>query len=428
MTNPNSFIQRQIQQIGTGGIKVLWRKLARLIFEGFVWPIALIATLLIRILEPFILIRTNSLFSSRIGGLSAWTDIYLCEKDAKYGFPTKRFIDIWYHGEKPCNEQMAKMWERTITIFPRWLMSRIAKVQKNLPGGARFLIPPTWSFDPDERALLRRTQPHVQWTDREVIRGWKNIEKLGIAKGENFVCLIVRDNAYLNWWRPNETWAHFDYRNGDIDNYVLAAEALATRDIYTVRMGVKIEKRIPSNNPFVIDYASDGLRTDFMDIFLCAHCKFAIATPVGLDEVQRLFRRPIVRTDFINWRHQINRGDLSIGKHHLDSTRNYQLTWREILELETRSDYSFEVKFYDTNKIKPVYNSPQELLDIVLEMDDRLNHTWVETDFDRELQNRFWTILEESNAQKPGYGVNYGRGISTVSAKYLRDNHQWFLA
>ena len=428
MANSNSFLLRQISQIRTGGIRVLSQKVVRLILELVSWPLVILFVLVIRIIKPLVLIRTNSLFSSRIGGIAPWPEIYLCEKDAKIGFPNKRFIDIWYHGEKPCNKQIAKMWERTITIYPRWLMSRVAKAHRLMPGGAQFIMPHTSTYDLDKNGLLRKSAQHIKWTNKELQKGAQELRKLGVPDNCEFVCLIVRDNAYLDWWRPNESWDYFNYRNGNIDNYVLAAEALAERGIYTIRMGAKVEKKIPTTNKFVIDYASDGFRTDFMDIFLGAHCKFAISTPVGLDEVSRLFRRPIIYVDFINWILQLRRGYLSIGKHYFDKNTERQLTWRQILEFEKRPDYSFEVKFYDDNAIYPEFNTPEEIRDVVLEMDDLLNIDWVETDFDRELQNQFWSIFEEYNAPLITYGVNYGKGISSISAKYLRDNHQWFLA
>ena len=47
----------------------------------------------------------------------------------------------------------------------------------------------------------------------------------------------------------------------------------------------------------MIDYACSDLRSDWMDIFLCAQCRFFIGCQSGLSAVPSVFGVPVVMTD-----------------------------------------------------------------------------------------------------------------------------------
>ena len=76
-----------------------------------------------------------------------------------------------------------------------------------------------------------------------------------------------KDSAYLSVHKGNE-YSYHNYRDTDIQNYVLAAEELTFRGYFVIRMGIHVHQAINSTDPKVIDYATNGMRSDFMDIFL----------------------------------------------------------------------------------------------------------------------------------------------------------------
>ena len=43
----------------------------------------------------------------------------------------------------------------------------------------------------------------------------------------------------------------------------------------------------------IIDYANSSMRSDFLDIYLLANCKFCISTDYGLDEICVIFKKPV---------------------------------------------------------------------------------------------------------------------------------------
>ena len=132
-----------------------------------------------------------------------------------------------------------------------------------------------------------------------------------------FVCLIVRDSAYLDSQIPND-WNYHNYRDSDIQNYVLAAEALAERGYFVIRMGAKVHAAMNSAHPKVIDYATNGMRSDFMDIYLGAKCHFAISTGSGWDSIPEIQRRPVVFVNYVpvGYLSTFRNLTISIVKHH----------------------------------------------------------------------------------------------------------------
>lgn len=71
---------------------------------------------------------------------------------------------------------------------------------------------------------------------------------------------------------------------------------------------------------------------------------------------------------------------------------------------------------YQQLGIEPVENSPEDIVAIVLEMEERLNQTWQETEEDRELQHRFWSLFKFSDL--------HGVFLSHIGADFLRKNKE----
>ena len=80
------------------------------------------------------------------------------------------------------------------------------------------------------------------------------LKKIGVHN-KKFVCLMVRDNAYLN----SKNASYHSHRNCNIENFLLVSEELTKMGYYVFRMGAKVEKKFTSKNPMIIDYASNGM-------------------------------------------------------------------------------------------------------------------------------------------------------------------------
>ena len=126
----------------------------------------------------------------------------------------------------------------------------------------------------------------------------------------------LRDSAYLDNHQVKD-WSYHNYRDSDIQNFVLAAEDLADRGYFVIRMGAKVYESIKSDHPRVIDYATNGMRNDFMDIYLGAKCEFCITSGLGFDAVPVIFRTHIVSVGELplGWLRTFLTKMISISKH-----------------------------------------------------------------------------------------------------------------
>lgn len=245
-----AFIESQIVQIQQGGRGVLLKKIKLALHQLPLFLLALPVVVVIRLIKPWLVVRWTYFTSWRIGPFAANIELYLCERDAGINTPRQRHVDLFLMGRPICNYQLAKMWKRVLHVWPAWIPPRTLRFANRLiPGGAVHEIGNNTQGDRDVLNLLDRFLPHLKFTAEEELRGEASLRKMGIAIGTPFVCLIVRDSAYLHAFKPQYDWTYFNYRDCDIQNYVLAAEELADRGYFVIRMGAKVRETIKKRSP-----------------------------------------------------------------------------------------------------------------------------------------------------------------------------------
>ena len=90
---------------------------------------------------------------------------------------------------------------------------------------------------------------------------------MAMKNNEKFVCLIVRDSAYLPTINNKNKWEYHNFRDSDIDTYEKAALALAEKGYWVFRMGKVVRKPFKADHPNILDYANSNYRSDFLDIW-----------------------------------------------------------------------------------------------------------------------------------------------------------------
>ena len=379
---------------------------------------AILLVVIIRLIRPFLLIRFCEMNSSRIGHFAANTELYLCEIDAGINVPKQRYLDLFYMSKPISNEQLAKMWRRVLMIWPAWILAPIVRLNRLFPGVSVHMIGSTHGRDVHN--LYDRFYPHLKFTLEEEVIGEDGLRDIGIPKGAFYVCLNVRDSAYLSGAR----WVYHNYRDSDIQNYLLAAEELADLGYYVIRMGAKVHEVMTSNHPRVIDYATNGMRSDFMDIYLGAKCLFAISTGTGWDCIPEIFRRPIVYVNFVpvGYLCSFRNNTLSIIKHHFSIFKNRELSLSEIFAEGV--GFIMRTSDYETKGVKLIDNSPEEIRNVAVEMAERLNGTWQPHEDDHGLQKSFWEIFQTDAVDDEGRSL-HGEICALFGASFLRDNRRW---
>lgn len=397
------------------------------IFCFFINIIVIPIVIILRLIRPWFLVRFGGMISSQIGHFAANTELYLCEKDAGINVPKQRHIDIFYFAYKPlCNRELAKMWKRVLPhVWPYLIAAPIVRGNRLIPRGEIHEIGNNTQNDRDVHNLLDRFPPHLQFSPAEEIRGKDYMRIMGIKHEDPFVCLTVRDRAYLNSHLPEGNWDYHNYRDTDIKNYVLACEELANRGYFVIRMGAKVHKAMRTRHPRVIDYATNGMRSEFMDLYLGAKCTFCISTGTGFDAIPLIFRRPIAYVNLVplGYLFTFRKQFLGITKHHISIIEDRELTLKEIFDRGV--GFALSADEYDSRGIRLIENSPEEIRDLVVEMVERLEGKWQSQEVDDSLQKQFWEVFPVKAVDpyrgRPLHGEIRGR----FGADYLRNNPAW---
>jgi putative glycosyltransferase (TIGR04372 family) len=378
--------------------------------------------LIIRIISPFFLVRFHGLISSRIGHLAANTELYLCEIEAGINKPKKNYIDIFYLRYNPiCNQYLVNKWSEVINIWPRWFMHPIFVMNKIIPGGKIHEIGDNTQSDRDVHNLLDKQKQHLTITNEEDKIGKDVLKKMGVPYNSKFICLLVRDSAYL----PDISMSYHEYRDCKIENYYLAAESLANLGYYVIRMGAKVNSKFYSKNSKIIDYATNGFRTEFMDIYLGAKCEFCISTSSGWDAIPLIFRRPIIYAPIVPLGYFFTFSNKFIGitKHHLDIKTEKELSLTEIFNRGV--GYCLTSKCYEEKGIKLVENSPEEIRDLVLEFHKYYNNdNLVYSTIENQLQEKFWSLFPSNVTDKNGVQL-HGEIKSRYGLDFLKKQTNW---
>jgi len=429
----------QLNQISSDDWPSIRRKLKRVLLlplEIISLVIALFFVVIIRLLSRIIIFRLAYLDIGRIGGTYP-ADLYLSEK--KCGLYQGSYLDAFYFQNtiNDTNQQWKKMWEREINVlFFSGLARSIERVNKLFPGYEKYQIPNSTlmpyredynkylvSRDPAIYAkynqhlesVLKADQPNLSFTSEENVLGERYLREIGIPPKASFICFHNRDSAYLDEVHSNYAWNYHDYRDSSIENYLSAAEAIIKRGNYAVRLGSITIDKVKSTNPKLIDYANNGKRTDFLDIYLSAKCKFILCSDTGMSFPAEVFKRPLV---YVNWTvllrlpvYALN-GLIIFKKFYLKNEKRF-MSFSELI--------MFDFGGADTNEIfanlglEVIENTPEEIRAVTMEMDDRLNGTWESSEKDEDLQQLFWALFGPDKLKSKDL---------RIGTEYLRNNKE----
>ena len=230
-------------------------------------------------------VRIGQLWSGRLGHLIGNTECYLCERDVGRH---AGYLDIWYSRGVSANGVIERRYKRTLHTGPGWLLDVVVRVNRLWVGWERFEVAAR-QFDRDVDNLWISHAPHIGFSGWDAWRGRRLERKLGI--GGKWVCLMVRDGAYL---REHGEFGYHDYRDSDVADYRLAVEEVLERGYWVVRMGAKVDRPFHVEHPHYVDYASSGQRSEFGDLWLGANCAFCLGTSTGFTSIPHAFGRPVV--------------------------------------------------------------------------------------------------------------------------------------
>lgn len=356
-------------------------------------------------------------YTDVIGELAMDTEIYLCERDA--GLHGQGFTDIFFHmyhlTPTTCNEQLKTMWERTLPVWP--ITPDFVRQLEGLPSDLPIQVPPTCPRD--NFGLLETTPRHLSFTPDEVRHGQSVLKQLGIPPATPWVCFHARDGNYDASLQRYES-SFTTYRDSHLQNMIPSAEALADLGYFTLRMGKEAQEECRSQHPGVIDYAASPYRSDFMDLFLMAHCHFFFGGDAGIYALAELFRRPYVFVNFpVMYSMHVWNPMPFLPKHFQWRQDGRPLKHSELLQLEREGMRHYDQK-YRAAGVELVENTAEEIQAVVMEAEARLRDDFSTTAQDEMLQERFWSVYTQGLGDIPGTVRR-----SRIGRDFLRQNPHW---
>jgi len=436
------FISKQIIDIKKGGFKAFFKKIKILLIFILILPLHVMffpLFILIILISPFAIIRIGKFGTYLFGNLAAIPELYCCTRDERKASNGKHHIDLFFFkiNDYVSNKQLKKMWKKELVFLPALILQPIHNINIFI---SKF-IPQLKKHDinneilnnnnRDTKNLFEKYQTHLKFNKDEEENGKKILKQLGLPVNAKFVCIGVRDRAYSNKSRPKKElgfWDYHNFRDGNIDDFILSAEEIVKRGYWVFRIGKTVEKKLGQTNPKIIDYASSDLRSDFMDIYIQAKCSFCLSLSSGLDQVSYVFRKPVAHIEPMLFNFfSFNPKHVTLFRHFFLKKENRNLSISEIFSHNLA--FAKYAKEYENKGVELKHNSAEEIRDLAIEVLERYEGKWVENSKDKELKQKFWKIYMKNYRKyvpdKHLLRIHNDNFNSHISAKFLRENESW---
>ena len=261
----------------------------------------------------------------------------------------------------------------------------------------------------NQMIIWSESPPSLAFTNEEKRQGIQLQKKLLSDAAKPFVCIALPEKSY---YLGKYSAKQLSENDQDIfscmptwDSYFDCVNSLTDAGLAVIRMGQSVDDLIDPNSCKIVDYASTS-RSEFGDVWLLGNCKFVIAAATGILWPASTFNRPAVKTDSYDLLNtSFGENDLTIPQLAWSrSEKNFKLfSW-----LIKQGQGWAQKRSLIEGDVEVVKNTVEEINEVVLEMNQRIDGTWIETDEDVELQSRFKKLRENEPKWQVQEGVRIG--------------------
>ncbi|MEZ2252567.1 TIGR04372 family glycosyltransferase, partial [Microcoleus sp.] len=359
-------------------------------------------------------------FTAAIGHTALYIDLYVKINQLGWGESNRPILLV--DPEKTANLCYVHYWGRYMPVISDPLLLKSFSLL-------------TESFQEISGILVRCKQQYIWWAEAIALvekqwnaegrapllslsasdtdRGWDCLEKFGFTKNSWFVCIHAREPGYA---QQLNGVSYQNHRNVDIDTYLLAIKTIVARGGWVIRMGDPSMKPLP---PLVgvIDYAHSNFKSDWMDVFLCAKCRFFLGDTSGICLVSYTFGIPCVLTNVVPIANRaFSSKNISIPKLLWSVKEDRYLSFAEAWEPPFEQHYKED--FLHKHELRLVDNTAEDVEDLTLEMLERLEGTVEYTAEDQRLQE-IYNSLGANTCGSFGVNSRIGRDFLRKYAKSL---------
>lgn len=216
--------------------------------------------------------------------------------------------------------------------------------------------------------------PFLKLDDKHFERGQHTLREMGVSTGGWFIAIHVRNNLSP---LANSQSA----RNADVNSYLPAIREICRLGGYVILMGDKDSKKLAYNIQGCFDYAHSSYKSEWMDVFLWAKCRFFVGTLSGPLEIPPLFGRPALLTNapcFGSEASVMRTKTIMMPKLYYDCKKLRHLTFSEILD----SPIGWSENHAQLDDIVLEDNKCEDISNAILEMLELTDHS---KDYDEEV-------------------------------------------
>jgi putative glycosyltransferase (TIGR04372 family) len=241
------------------------------------------------------------------------------------------------------------------------------------------------TFDCDAFA----TPCNLEFSGQEAELGAAAVADMGVS-GE-FATIHSRDDLYHGTTEQQ--------RNIPLSSFRSACKGLVDSGVTPIRMGIgqpSLEPCTPISG--LVNY-SEEKQSQFLDSWLIANAKFHLGSNSGLFYVAYWFDTPVAIVNYACFLEStpFRACDLYLPQKIWSVEKKRLLTFREIADNDIGLFRWSQQRFHECG-LEPIMSSDEEVSDLAIEMNQRIDGTFEETTEDINLQARFRSLFKPAHA------------------------------
>ena len=361
-----------------------------------------------KILNLFINFQFCHLYTSRIGHQTVNFDIALIS------IKKKTFI-FCSHDTKVANNYILSFFKNQKNVFFLQIFKYFYFLIYFVDNRSKFII--TWEqYQPKFTVHLNNKSniifPHYsQSMVNEILLKYK--------LKRNFVGLYSRNSLYVEKNNLNDKNFH-GYRDFDFEDFKLAINFLKNQNSI-IKLGESYLEENFEQFKTKIFTSLDFNSNEEVDYILNAYSRYNVMGDSGVSGISSMLRKKIVYVNLIplNLEHlsYCSPGSIILPKKIYDLKKSRYLTFSENLEINF-SLHSINNP-YEENNLKVTNNSPEDILNAIVEMENKIKNI-INNNDGKRLNELFWKNISKKDFDK----INYLKDKQelTISSSFLKKN------
>ena len=244
--------------------------------------------------------------------------------------------------------------------------------------------------------------------------GQKYFDKHEIQK-DKYVCFLLRTNEYYNSVGLSHRNEKMEFRNVNPTNYLPTIDYLIEKGFKVIRMGKGFTDPFPYYDNNFIDYAISEFRSDFLDVWLSANCKFFLSCTTGIGSLPMVFNKPFFLSNWFPVGRMISYAPKSMHLPRIAVLNDKFLSLKEMIQ--TGAIYKIDFNLYSKLGVKILENTSEDILNSTKDMLKKIENGFNVT----PLNKKFWNNLKN---QWDRYTGEIPASIKSSSSKaYFNFDH-----